>query len=333
MRSRVPFSAGVVALSLLLCAASSGVAAPKAARPRGVNPRTGRAMPAFSELVKAYRKNDRAALERLAGRFGVARLGEGVRVAPDVAVAQAALAAIPLARARRRARGRGRRAARRERASAALAADAAARTLGLLLDGDAPTELAEWEVPPDVVARACAGLRALAMHASIAAPIALAAAVEDARLAALDALAAAQVTCPPPGELVALVHDPAPAVRRAAAFLLPLSDPRTRAALREGMGDPDPAVSAACVAAVCRRVEPPPASRRAGDPLVDQATGAARALVAVPATRPEDAVEMLKSVAAAATPADRALLERLRAGAASPVRDRAALLLAAGKPE
>ena len=283
----------------------------------------------YYQLVKAYRKNDRAALERLAGRFGVARLAEGVR-GPDVAVAQAALAAIPLARGGVALAGTV--AERLDVSEPALAADAA-RTLGLLLDGDAPTELAEWEVPPDVVARACAGLRALAMHAPVAVPGPLAAAVEDARLAALDALAAAQVTCPPPGELVALVHDPAPAVRRAAAFLLPLSDPRTRAALREGMGDPDPAVSAACVAAVCRRVEPPPASRRAGDPLVDQATGAARALVAAPATRPEDAVEMLTCVAAAATPADRALLEKLRAGAASPVRDRAALLLAAGKPE
>ena len=42
---------------------------------------------------------------------------------------------------------------------------------------------------------------------------------------------------------------------------------------------------------------------------------------------------MLSCVAAAGTPADRALLEKLRAGAASPVRDRAALLLAGGKPE
>jgi len=56
--------------------------------------------------------------------------------------------------------------------------------------------------------------------------------------------------------------------------------------------------------------------------------------VATPSTRPEDAVEMLTCVAAAGTPADRALLEKLRAGAPSPVRDRAALLLGAGgKPE
>jgi hypothetical protein len=354
VRSRVSLSAGVVGLGVLLCAASFALAAPKAARPRGVNARTGRAVPPFSELVKANRKNDRAALERLAGRFGVARLAEGTR-GPDVAVVEASLAAIPLARGGVALAGTV--AERLDVSDPALATDAA-RALGLLLDADAPTELAEWEVPPDVVARACAGLRALAMHAPVAGPGSLASAVENARLAAvenarlaalenarlealenarlaaLDALAAAQVTCPPTGELAALVRDPAPAVRRAAALLLPPSDPRTRAALREGMGDPDPAVSAACVAAVCRRVEPPPPGHRpAADALIDQATGAARALVAVPATRPEDAVEMLTCVAAAATPADRALLERLRAGAASPVRDRAALLLAAGKPE
>jgi hypothetical protein len=95
-------------------------------------------------------------------------------------------------------------------------------------------------------------------------------------------------------------------------------------------------VSAACVASVCRRADPG-ARGRAGvhDPRVEQATGAARALVVAPATRPEDAVEMLTCVAAAGTPADHALLEQLRAGAASsPLRDRAALLLAAsGKPE
>ena len=99
------------------------------------------------------------------------------------------------------------------------------------------------------------------------------------------------------------------------------------------MTDPDPGVSAACVASVCRRAELV-RGRRAPDPLVEQATGAARTLVVAPATRAEDAVEMLSCVAAAGTPADRALLEKLRAGAASPVRDRAALLLAAsGKPE
>jgi hypothetical protein len=317
----VSLSAFALGAGLSLCAAGAW-AAPKAARARGVNARTGRATPPFSVLVKANRKNDRAALERLAARFGVARLGEGARGA-DAAVAEAALATIPLARGGVLLAGTV--AERLDAADATVAADAA-RALGVLLDADAPTELAEWEVPPDVVARACAGLRALAARADAKLP---------ARLAALDALAAAQVTCPATADLAALLRDPAPGVRRAAALLLPARDARAQAALRDGMADPDPAVSAACAASVCRRVEPPARGRpAAADPLVDQATGAARALVAGAATRPEDAVEMLACLAAAGTPADRALLERLRAGAASPVRDRAASLLAPpGKPE
>ena len=91
-----------------------------------------------------------------------------------------------------------------------VVAAAAARALGVLLDGDAPGEIADWEVPPDVVARACAGLRALAASPDAA---------EAARLAALDAMAEAQATCPVLAELGALLRDPAPAVRRAAALL------------------------------------------------------------------------------------------------------------------
>ena len=147
-------------------------------------------------------------------------------------------------------------------------AEAAARTLGVLLDADAPGEIADWEVPADVVARACTGLRALATNREAA---------EPARLAALDALAAAQVTCPVLGELGVLVHDPAPAVRRAAALLLPAGDAHAQAALREGLTDPDPSVSAACVASVCRAAEPRGKRAPAADALVEQATGAARA--------------------------------------------------------
>jgi hypothetical protein len=316
----LPPAAALGVLALVLAAPAA--AAPKAARSRGVNARTGRAAPPFSQLVKANKKDDRAALERLAARFGVARLADGAR-GTDLAVAEAALATIPLARGGVVLAGVV--ADRLDPREPALAA-AAARALGALLDGDAPAELADWEVPPDVVARACASLRALAANAEAAVP---------ARLAALDALAAAQATCPVLGELGALVHDPAPGVRRAAALLLPSADARAETALRAGMADPDPTVSAACVASVCRRADPAARGRTgAHDPLVEQATGAARTLVAAPATRPEDAVEMLTCVAAAGTPADRALLEHLRAGAASPVRDRAALLLAAsGKPE
>jgi hypothetical protein len=327
VRFRVWLLGGVAALGAALLGTAPGAAAAKAARPRGVNARTGRATPPFSELVKAARKNDRAALERLAGRFGVARLAEGVR-APDAAVAQAALAAIPFARG-----GVLLAATVAERLDAAdpALATASVRTLGALLDGDAPAELAEWEVPPDVVAHACGALRSLATRTDAAPSV---------RLVALDALAGAQGACPALPDLAALLlHDLTPAVRRAAALLLPAGDARSQIPLREGLADPDPAVSAACAAVVCRRVDfaaYAAAAHARHDPLVEQATAAARAIVAAPATRPEDAVEMLACLAAAGTPADRALLEKLRAGEPSPVRERAALLLGAaapGKPE
>ena len=320
MRFAAPLSAVAVGLSLFLFHPAPAAAAPKPARPRGVNARTGRATPPFSELVKANKRNDRAALERLAGRFGVAGLAAGAR-GTNLAVVEAALAAIPLARGGVVLAGA---VADRLDPREPVVAAAAAGALGVLLDGDAPGEISDWEVPPDVVARACAGLRALAANPEAA---------EPARLAALEAIGEAQVTCPVLGELGALVRDPAPAVRRAAALLLSVGDVRVQAALRAGMADPDPGVSAACVASVCRSAEAA-RGRRAADPLVEQATGVARTLVAAQATRPEDAVEMLTCVATAGTATDRVLLEKLRAGASSPVRDRAAQILAAsGKPE
>jgi hypothetical protein len=291
------------------------------ARPRGVNPRTGRQTPPVSALVKAYKKNDRATLERLASRFGVAGLAAAVR-GTDAAVAEAALATIPFARGGVLLVGV---VAERLDASDPVGV-VATQTLGALLSGDSPAELTDWEVPPDVVARACAGLRSLATRTAAPMP---------ARLAALDALATAQLTCPAPSELGALLRDPAPAVKRAAALVVREPDSAARQALADGITNPDPAVSGACVATVCRRVEPPARGKApVRDALVEQATGAARSMVVVAATKPEDAVDMLSCVAAAGTPADRSLLEKLRAGPPSPVRDRAALLLAAGgKPE
>jgi hypothetical protein len=320
-----------LACVLALHAGSAGVlsasasAATRAARPRGANVRTGRATPPLSELVKAARKNDRAALERVSARLGVSRLGEALR-SSDAAVAQAALAGIPLVRGGVLLSAE---VAERLKSSDPSLAIAAARALGALLDGHVATELGEWEVPADVIARACGGLRVLAARADAGLP---------PRLAALDALALGQTTCAPGGELAGLMRDPAPAVRRAAATLLRPDDRQAAAALHDGMADPDRAVAAACVATVCRRVDPA-VPRRKGDALFEQATVAARNLVAAAGTPPEDAVEMLACVAAAGTPADRALLDKLRQGPASAVRDRAGELAGAlagaapGKPE
>jgi hypothetical protein len=105
------------------------------------------------------------------------------------------------------------------------------------------------------------------------------------------------------------------------------------AALRDTIHDPDPSVASAAVAAVCRAEAGGPARK---DALVEQSTAAARTLAAAPSTPPEDAVEMLACVAAAGTAADRSLLDRLRRGPPSPLRDRASELAESGarvKPE
>ena len=230
--------AGLVGLGVALGAPATSHAAARAGHAHGANSRTGRSTPAVAELVRAARRNDRAALERLAARFGVARLGEAV-AASDAAVAQAALAAVPLVRGGVLLAGV---VAERLYAADAALASTAARTLGVLLAEDAPGTLATWEVPPDVVARACGGLRALATRAD---------ASVTARLAALDALASTRAACDGSAELAALVlHDSVHAVRRAAALLLRPADAASAPALLAGVTDPDPVISAAAVATV-----------------------------------------------------------------------------------
>jgi hypothetical protein len=243
---------------------------------------------------------------------------------PSDAVAQAALAAIPFARGRVLLTAS---VADRLSGPRGSLVTAAARTLGELLDGAMPYELDEWEVPPDAVARACAALRAVAARVEAPPP---------ARLAALDSLALAHTSCSATAELTPLLHDPVPAVRRAAALVLRPGERQVAAALRDVIRDPAPAVASAAVASVCRGAGGNGSGPRNRDALVEQSAAVARGLAAVPTTPPEDAVEMLACVAAAGTPADRALLDRLRRGPASPLRDRASELAEGGarvKPE
>lgn len=304
------------AFGVVTVAAGDARAGAKPARPRAPVSRTGRAAPPFSELVKAARKNDRGALERLASRMGVARLAEGARAA-DTAIAQASLAAIPLARGGVLLAST---VAERLEAPDAAVAVAAAQALGTLLDGDSASELGDWEVPPDVVARACGGLRGLITRADAPLP---------SRLAAIEAAANAQPTCGGGNELAALMRDPMPAVRRAAALALRPTDAASTAALRAGFADPDGSVASAAVASVCRRLDLAP-PRRNGDTFVEQALAGARVRVVAPATPPEDAVEMVACVVASGTPADKAVLEKLRLGPPSPVRARVVEIAGAG---
>jgi hypothetical protein len=289
------------------------VAGPKPSRAGAANARTGRAVPPVAELVKAARKNDRAALERLAGRFGVARLGEAA-ASPDAKVATAALATIPLAR--------GGVLLSSLVAQRLVDADpgvvvAAARALGALLSGDSTTTLGEWEVPLDTIAASCGALGRLAARAE--SPLV-------ARFAAIDALGLAQPICGG-GDVARVARDPDPTVRRAAVLALRAGDPTAAPVLRDGLADSDARVATACAATLCRGVDP--AGRAKADPQLARATVAARAFAAAPATPPEDAVEMLACVAAARTPADRALLEALHRSAAGAVRARAEELLSA----
>jgi hypothetical protein len=278
------------------------------ARSRHANERTGKLVPAFSELVKARKRGDRSALGRLADRIGPARLAEAI-TGVDEPVAEAALAAVPFTRGGVLLVGA---IADELPASDPTRATAAAAALGSLLDGAVPTALEDWDVPPDLVARGCEGLQTLAARKE--APL-------SARLAALDAIQEAAPSCRADADLAPLAHDPAGEIRRAAALVAAAG--RGRAAVLPGaIGDGDRSVSAAAAAADCR-VEGrtgPGGKETAPAPA---AVAAARAMAPAAATPPADAVEMLDCLAAARTPADRALLDELGRGPASPLRDRA----------
>ncbi len=267
-------------------------------------------VPSTAELLKARKRGDRSALARVADRMGPARLAAAI-AGGDARVADAAMAAAPQARTGVLLVG--------------VIADqlwgpdgrarAAAEALAGLLNGDRPSALEQWEVPPDEIARACRGLRELA--ARTAAPL-------ETRLQAIDANLAAAPTCGVPREAAGWARDGAPEIRRAAVLLAAAGGDRA-AVLRQAMGDADGRVSGAAVAADCR-VEPRSTGGKeiAPDP---QAVAAARTMARAPTTAPADAVEMLDCLAATGAPSDRALLESVRRGPASPLRDRAVELV------
>jgi hypothetical protein len=300
-----------------LARAGKGKPARAARRP---NARTGRLTPAFTELVKAYKRGDRAALARLADRMGLVRLGEAI-ASREPGVSEAALSVLPVAHGGVLLIGA---ATDQVAVSDWARAAAAATALGSLLDGAVPTALEEWEVPPDVVARACTALRALAWRADAAAAT---------RLAAVDAVAAAAPSCGAGTDLAPLVRDGAPALRRAAVMVAAGGGERD-ALLREAIADGDKNVSAAAAALACRYDA---RAGRGGKPEapLPQAVAVARTMAAAPTTPPEDAVEMLDCLAAAGTPQDRALLDELQRRPPSPLRDRAVELSvrpSSGKP-
>ena len=300
-----------VAAWAALAAAALCVPGSAGARAHHADKRTGKLVPATAELVTARKKGDRSALGRVADRLGPARLAAAIGGA-DAKLADAAMAAAPEARAGVLLVG-----TIADQLSAPDArARVAAEALGRLLDGSRPSALERWEVPPDEIWRACWGVHELASRAG---------ASLETRLQALDASLAAVPTCGVPREVTAWTRDGVPEIRRAAVLLGAVGSERANV-LRQGMSDGDRRVSAAAVAADCR-VEGRSGGGREVPPDA-QAVTAARTLAVAPTTAAADAVEMLDCLAAAATPADRALLEGLRRGPPSPLRDRAVELVA-----
>ena len=303
-----------VAFLLLQLAIPALAAKPRVAR--RASARTGLIVAQDDELVRAVRKRDRGALERLAERMGPAHLGEAL-LRPDPAVVEAALVALPLARGSVLLIGTV--ADLLDSANAQLAGTAA-RVLGQLLDGAEPSALEDWEVPADLVDRACAALRGLA--ARVEAPV-------SSRVAALGAVASASSVCTATGELASLLRDPVPAVRRATALVLRPEERRAASALREVIRDPERSVASAAVATLCRGEPVDPTAGPRSEAPAPPVVAAARQMVTARGTSIADAVEMMGCLARAATPADRQILDQIRRGAPSPLRDRAADLLGA----
>ena len=213
--------AGAIALPSPAAAASA-----RSRASRRANPRTGLLMAREEELVRAVKRRDCGTIERLAERMGPARLAQALH-RPDSTVVGAALVALPYARGAATLVGS---VADLLESPDAVVAGAAASALGELLDGSQPALLDEWEVPADQVLRACGGLRALA--ARVEAPV-------PPRLAALSAIGEASTVCTATGELAALLRDPVPSVRRAAALVLRPDERRAASAFRDVLRDPD----------------------------------------------------------------------------------------------
>jgi hypothetical protein len=287
-----------------------------AAERRRVDPRTGMLEVPIDELVVAVRHKDRAEIGRIAERIGPARLGEALR-RPDIASVTAALNGIAmLPGAVRLVAGVTELVVTED----APIATAAVRTLGEILAPITTAELDEWEVPPDVVTATCVVLRTTATTSANPTPL---------RLAAMDALADASGTCSPTPDLIALLRDPSPAIRRAAALVLRPQQRLATGGFASGTRDIDKGVASASIAALCEILALPGAGARGGgarEPIWDQTRQAARRLAVASETPAEDAVQMLDCLEPTSA-ADRQILEGLRARPHNPLSDRAAEIL------
>jgi hypothetical protein len=285
------------------------------AEKRRVDARTGMLEVPLEELIGAVRRKDRAEIGRLAARIGPARLVEALRRA-DAQGIQAALTGMVTLHGRARVIGP---VTELLTVSDATVAAAAARTLGEILAGATAADIDDWDVPPDVVTGACSALRTAAI---------LPANANLERLAALEALGDAATVCPPLPELLGLLKDPTPAIRRAAALVVRPQQRLATGGFASGTRDIDPAVASASVAALCQAMAQPAAWPKSGvrEPIWEQTRQAARRLVTATATPADDAVEMLDCLDPTLG-SDRQILDGLRVRRRTPLGDRAAEIL------
>ncbi|HEX2658148.1 MAG TPA: hypothetical protein VHU40_07755 [Polyangia bacterium] len=304
------------ALGLIVtCLAVLGAAPVAAAERRHVGARTGMLEVPVDELVTAVRRKDRAEVSRLAARIGPARLTEALR-RPDAPAVQAALIGMTVLPGSGRFLG-----AITEllTSSDATIAAAAARTLGDVLAPVTAAELDDWDVPADAVARACAALRGVVL---------LPANPTAQRLAGLEAMGDAAAVCPLPTDLLALLKDPTPAIRRATALIVRPQQRLATGGFSSGTRDIDPAVASASVAALCEAIAEPNAWPKGGvkEPVWDQTRQLARRMVQASSTPVDDAVEMLDCLDPTLA-SDRQILDSLRARKHTPLGDRAGELV------
>ena len=307
------------ALGVLLVVTMGATAAPPAAghpaEKRRVDPRTGMLEVPLDELVGAVRRKDRAEIGRLASRIGPARLAAALRRSdpPTVQAALAGITALP---------GRGRLlgpVTELAGSSDATLAAAAARTLGEILGAATAADIDDWDVPTDLVSGACAALRTTAILPAYATPL---------RLAAIEALGDAAVICPPVPELLSLLKDPTPAIRRATALVVRPQQRLATGGFASGTRDIDPAVASAAVAALCEAMVQPGAWSRGGErePTWEQVRQAARRLVTTQTTPPDDAVQMLDCLDPTLA-SDHQILDGIKARRRTPLGDRASEIL------
>jgi hypothetical protein len=304
-----------VLLNLAIGRSGSAIAVTVAVERRHIDVRTGMLEVPIDELIAVIRRKDRAEIGRVAEQIGPARLGLALRRA-DAPAIQAALAGIVVLPGGVRLVGQ---VTELVAVGDPPIAAAAAHTLGEILAPVTNADLDDWEVPPDVIASACATLRT--------------AAIVDAnptgvRLAALDALADASAICAPTPELIALLRDPLPALRRSVALILRPQQRLATGGFASGTRDVDKSVASASIAILCELLGLPGGSGRASsrEPIWAETKQAARRLAVVPETPAEDAVQMLECLDPTSR-SDRQILDGLRGRNHTPLGDRAAEIL------